>query len=310
MAEVCDCNVSLSNTGRPGCVPIFNVINNLILMPLVDNDGADNGIDLATPLNPVYFSGRVNAVDGSQRWYPLPGMEEVDNPRAESIKKEYSSGRTIKIRNGKRSFTGMIVDKDATPEFNGQLQTVNCVPTGFIAADVDGNGIGNYNADTNFLSPIPIDDGSWDSVWNWVTDSEPQHILVQFDWARNFNDKNLKMVTVTEAGGQDFTKLEGLIDVVFSNVVATFSTLNTVLDAKFIYGTAPNPIIYKGADLVTDWSIFNNTTLATVAIDSVTELPDGTYDFGHAVGISIGDSLTITVTKDGFSGSTDTIVQI
>lgn len=305
MAEVCDCSLSLSNTGRPGCVPIFNVINNLILMPMEDNDGNDNGIDLSLTIDPAYFVGRVNETDASKRWYPLPGMEEVDNPKAESIKKEYSSGRTVKIRDGKRSFTGQIIGKDATPEFNGQLQSVNCVRTGFIAADVDGNGIGDYNATTNFLSPIPIDDGSWDSMWMWVTDSEPTHILVQFDWDRNYDDRNLKMITVAEAGGQDFTKLEGLIDVIFSNEVVSIGGLTAIFDTVFIYGTAPNPTLYKGAILVADWGLFNVSTDTAMTVDSVDENPDGSYTLDFTDIVSTGDVVSITVLKEGFSGTTN-----
>lgn len=308
MAEVCDCNVSLSNTGVPGCVPIQNVISSLILVPMKDNDGDRNGLDLSATFTPAIFAALVNESDDSKRWYPLPEMEEVGVPKGESITQEYSSGKKVKIRQGKREFTGMITGKDASPEYQGQLEAAGCVEFGFFMVDVEGQLIGDYNATDNYLYPVPVDQGSWDPIWNptdGVNNTEA-NILVTFDWDRLYKDKNLKILTPSEAGGQDFTELEGLVDVIFSNIAAVATS--TTFDARFIFGTAQTPKKYVGADQTTDWSIYNNTTLAVVVIDSVTENPDGTYALAHAAGVSSTDEIETSVTRDGFSGKfTETV---
>ena len=80
----CNCNVGLSNTGRPNCVPIFGITSSLILVPIFDNDGVKNGIDLSTTL-PTWAS-LVNQADASKRWFPLPEFENVELPKAEIAK--------------------------------------------------------------------------------------------------------------------------------------------------------------------------------------------------------------------------------
>lgn len=302
MAEVCDCNVSLSNTGQPGCVPIQNVISSLILVPLKDNDNNKNGLDLTQTFTQQDFIDLVNERDDSKRWYPLPAMEEVNTPKAESIMKEYSSGLTKKVRQGKRSFTGMIID-GASPEYLGKLKAAGCVNFGFYMVDIDGQLVGDYNAVDNYLYPIPASKGSWDPVLNLEdgVNNEPQHIMVMFDWDRLYKDENMKILTPSEVGGFLFTDLEGLVDVVFTNTAAT--TTNTTFDADFIFGTAQTPRSYVGADDTTDWEVYNATTLAAVTVDSVTEASAGTYDLAHAVGVSSSDVLEVTVTRDGFSGT-------
>jgi hypothetical protein len=302
MAQVCDCNVSLNNTGRPGCVPIFNVVDSIILMRLTADDGTPNGIDLTQTLNEAYFNAFINNADSSKRWYPLPSMEEVDNPKAESITKEFSSGRKVLIRKGKRNFTGEIIGADATPEFNGRLDAVTCAEVGMLLVDVDGNAIGDYNGPgSTFLGPIPIDSDSWDNRYMFPTDSEPQKIMLEFDWARNYNEARLKMLTAAEAG-QDFRKLEGLIDVFAQNLAASEATQAITFDATFLYGTAGNELKYKGADDTADWSIFNRTTLTSITLSGVTENPDGTYLLSCPLASFVAaDELEISVTKDGFS---------
>lgn len=307
MAVICDCNLSLGNTGVPGCVPIQNVISSLILVRMKNNDGDRNGLDLTQTFTPATFTALVNEPDASKRWYPLPEMEEVGVPKDDDITQEYSSGKTVKIRDGKRAFSGMITGKNASPEYVGKLETAGCVDFGFYMVDIEGQLIGDYNSTDNYFYPVPADQGSWSVIWNpadGVNNTEA-NIMVKFNWSRLYKDKNLKILTPTEAGGQDFTELEGLIDVIFSNETAVAAS--TTFDAAFIFGTAQTPKKYIGADQTTDWSIYNETTMATVVIDSVTEssLNTGgeTYELAHAVGVTATDVITVSVTRNGFSGS-------
>lgn len=306
MSKVCDCNVGLSNTGRPGCVPIQGVTSSLILVPLKDNDGNRNGIDLSVPLNAAFFSALVNQLDASKRWFPLPAFEEVDQPKAESLKKEFASGRSIKLRDGKRSFTGWIVGDDASPTFLGKLEDAGCVDFGFYSVDVNGNLIGDFDKALDFLFPIPADNQSWDPRLMLATDGEVNHILLEFDWKLNFSERNMKMLKVAEAG-QDFTELEGLIDVLFDNVVASAATQTIVFDAEFEYGTAPNADKYKGATNITDWIVDDPLGVPLVILTSV-ENTSGNYTITLAAASFIAtDVLDVQVSRDGFSGSTSVI---
>lgn len=294
----CDCLAGLSNTGRPGCVSVFSVTSSMILVPLVANDGTKNGIDLNAPL-PVW-NDLVNEADASKRWFPLPAFENVELPKADSQFEEANSGRMAFLRQGKRSFSGELWSEDSTPTFLGKLQKSRCVDFGIYIVDVNGNLIGS-EAD-GYLYPIPVDNPSWDPKFMFATDSTVQKIMLGFDFDRLFDESTMYMITPDEAG-VDFTTLSGLIDVIFSNVVATTATI--VFDAKFCYGTALNKLPFVGA-LAADFTITNVTTGLPIAINLLAEGPDGTYTITYEVldQPAVNDIVKVEVSKDGYDGET------
>lgn len=299
----CNCNVGLSNTGRPNCVPLFGITSSLILVPIFDNDGVKNGIDLSATL--PTWSNLVNETDASKRWFPLPEFENVELPKADSQFEEANSGRMVFLRQGKRSFSGELWADDSTPTLLGKLQNSRCVDFGVYVVDVNGNLIGSEVG--GYLYPIPVDNQSFDPKFAFATDSTTQKIMLGFDFDRLFDESTMYMISVKEAG-IDFTTLEGLKDVNLIGLVCT--TTVATFSAKLDYGTAVNKIKYVGATATADWSIENITQAVTFAPDSVTENPDGTYVLDYSVGgtASASDVIKVSVVKTGFSGSaTDTI---
>jgi hypothetical protein len=289
----CNCNVGLSNTGRPGCVPIQSVTASLIMVPLKDNAGVLNGIDLTAPL-PVW-NDLVNELDASKRWFPLPLFENVELAKADSQFEEANSGRMAFLRQGKRSFAGELWGEDSTPTLLGKLQAGRCVGFGIYVVDVTGNLIGSKVG--NFLYPIPVDAQSWDPKFMFATDSTVQKIMLGFDFDRLFDESTMYMITAGEAG-IDFNTLSGLIDV---NLNITGSSLGASIDftATFDYGTALNPILFSGAVLA-DFQL-ESATNGIEVITSVTETSTGNYQL--AFGFVAGENYTLTLLKDGFSGS-------
>ena len=265
----CNCNVGLSNTGQPGCVPIQSVTSSLIMVPIKDNSGNLNGIDLSSPL-PVW-NDLINEADASKRWFPLPAFENVELPKADSQFEEANSGRMAFLRQGKRSFAGELWGEDSTPTLLGKLDAGRCVAFGVYVVDVNGNLIGSKS--NGYLYPIPVDEQSWDPRFMFATDSTVQKIMLGFDFDRLFNDSTMYMITATEAG-QDFNQLSGLIDVNIE-FVGTPTTTDIVFKAFFDYGTALNPIVLQGA--AADFTLYDITVAASVTIDAINEAPDGTY---------------------------------
>lgn len=294
MAIGCNCNVGLSNTGRPNCVPLFSVVSSMIAVPLTANDGTRNGIDLNATL--PTWDDLVNEADASKRWFPIPAFENVELPKADSQFEEANSGRMVFLRQGKRSFSGELWADDSTPTFLGKLQANRCVDFGVYIVDVNGNLIGSEEG--GFLYPIPVDNPSWDPRFMFATDSTTQKIMLGFDFDRLFDESTMYMITPAEAS-INFTTLKGLIDV---NLVASAPTINdVVVDCTFDYGTALNKITFKGA-VVGDFLAFNNTTALAVALASAVEGPDGTYLLVFSAAQTLGDSITISVNKTGFIG--------
>jgi hypothetical protein len=270
------------------------VTSKLILVPLQDNAGAYNRIDLQAAL-PVW-ANLINETDESQRWYPLPTFENVELPKADTIFEEANSGRMAYLRQGKRSFTGELWAYDSTPQFLGKLSSGRCVDFGIYVVDINGSLIGSKVG--NYLYPIPVDNQSWDPKLMFATDSTIQKIMLGFDWNRYFDESTLWMITADEAS-QNFNDLKGLLDVNLINPVQVANT-SIQVDATFDYGTALNPLKFKGAVLA-DFDLYDNTNAAPFTITAVSEPTDGTYILLSA--LVTGDSYTLSVTKAGFTGS-------
>jgi len=239
-------------------------------VPLQDNAGAYNRIDLTTLPT---WSALINDTDPSQRWYPLPAFENVELPKADTVFEEANSGRMAYLRQGKRSFTGELWAYDSTPQFLGKLSSGRCVEFGVYVVDINGSLIGSKVG--NFLYPIPVDNQSWDPKLMFATDSTVQKIMLGFDW------------------------LKGLLDVNLINPVQVANT-SIQVDATFDYGTAINPLKFKGA-ILADFSLYDNTNSTVFTITAVSEPNDGEYII--LASFVTGDSYTLSVTKAGFTGS-------
>lgn len=296
MSVGCNCNVGLSNTGRPGCVPLQSVTSKLIMVPLTANDGTLNGIDLSAAL--PTWSDLINEADSSKRWFPLPEFENVELPKADSQFEEANSGRMAFLRQGKRSFAGELWSDDSTPTLLGKLTAGRCVQFGVYIVDVNGNLIGSKS--NGFLYPIPVDEQSWDPKFMFATDSTVQKIMLGFDFYRLFDESTMYMITVTEAG-INFNDLSGLIDVNLTEV-SQVTTVSITVNASFDYGTALNPILFQGATNTADWSLYNVTTSTLIGVPAgVTEVFPGVYLVDYA--FDANEDYTLSVVKDGFIGT-------
>jgi hypothetical protein len=290
MALGCNCNLGLSNTGKPGCLPIQSVTSGLIMVPLNAADGTANFIDLDAAL--PTWADLINEADSSKRWFPLQGFENVELPKADTIFEEANSGRMVYIRQGKRSFTGELWGE--TPNFYGKLSNNRCVDFGVYIVDVNGNLIGSKVGDG--LYPIPVDNQSFNPTYMFATDTTTSKVMVAFDFDRLFDESTMYMITPTEAG-QNFNDLDGLLDVNFTdNTVTAGSLVSTlVLD----YGTALNPIQFTGA-APADFALTVNGV--STALTTVLEGPAGTYTFTFPA--TTGDDCVISVDKPGYDGET------
>lgn len=295
MSLGCNCDMGLSNSGVPTCVPIQSVTSTLIMVPLKSNAGVDNAIDLSVAV--PTWSTLVNQSDASQRWFPLPQFENVELPKADSQFEEANSGRKAFLRQGVRSFSGELWADDSSPTLLSKLQNNRCVEFGVYIVDVNGNLVGSKVGDK--LYPIAVDNPSFDPKYMFATDSTISKIMVGFDFYRLFDEGTMYMITPEEAG-INFNDLEGLIDVNFADLTQVANT-SVTFNAEFDYGTAYNPIKLKGL-VASDFALYNNTTSTSETIASATEnLPlEGNYTVNFA--FVSAESYTLSISKDGYDG--------
>ena len=129
--------------------------------------------------------------------------------------------------------------------------------------------------------------------------------MLLFEFYRLFDESTMKMITAEEAS-LDFNSLEGLLDVELT--VASATTTAITVSANLDYGTAYNPILYKGATLPADWKLDNLDAGTVVTIDAVTEPTDGNYVIDYtSAGLASSVNLKLSVAKTGFEGFVNTI---
>lgn len=305
MAQICNCEVGLSNTGLPNCSPIADVTKRLILVPIYANDGTRNEYEVATTtFNQTFFDARVNDTDASKRWFPLTDVENIEDVRADAILETLNSGKNIFVQQGIRSFTGLIIKQ--SPEYLSKLEAATCVKFGALIIDKQGNLIGNGASKEGYLRPIQIDNNTWYPRLIKATDTEVQKIQLGFEWDINEKDSNIRMVSANDIS-IDLFDLRGLLDV-YGVDVASVSTTGFTITLETFYGSMKNKIEVLGL-VDTDFVLYNVTDALPVTILTATESPDGTYAFTFASQTS-ADVLQLSIDKNGYDSTELETVEI
>jgi hypothetical protein len=300
----CDCNVTLGNSGVPGCQAIAAVTRKLIIVPTYADDGTKNRILKTDTLNQAFFDALVDNTDASKRYYPTVVLDNVEDVRADSIQETLNSGENTKIQDGIRSFSGF--GQAVSTVYLSKIQNWACVDISAYAVDRQGNLIGKDSADGLAIEPISINQNTWDPQAIKATDTTKQKISHKFEWSSAESDGDLRQINSADLGGADLLSLSGLLDVttVISAITATTFTATLTLD----YGSymANNPV--KGW-VVGDFS-FDETSPSpgSVIISSVTEgVPaDGVYAFVVPI-MASPEIYALTASKAGFD-FTSTVV--
>ena len=274
----CTCDVSLLNTGRPGCMPVQGVSLKLILVALQQADGTLNRIDLTTTLDASFVSALINNTDANQRWFPVGNFKNVTNERPDPITEEFEDGEIVKIRDGAKAFNGVIINQ--TPDLKRKLDSWGCTTFGAYVVTKSGQLIGDGSVD-GYLAPIPIASGTWDMRYIETTDTTVPKLQASFQWQTTFDDANLRMLNASDFTSVDLTTIEGLIDL-FYDILDTPTPTDTgfTVDITTDYGSPVRRLGIAGLDLPTDFEVIGSSS-GTTAIATATE--DATVKGRYAI---------------------------
>jgi hypothetical protein len=280
MAASCDCNVTLSNTGTPGCMPIQDVAKRLILVPMVDASNVKNRIEIASIPTNTEIIALLNQADDKKRFYPLPEMENVTNERGDPISEDFPSGKNVKIRDGVKTFAGQMLSLSG--DYAKQINGFGCSNIGAYIVDAQGNLIGD-GSDADYLAPLSLDQETWDVRTMDTTDTTIAKIQLGFQWSISVKDSDVRMLLASDfATDVDWLSYNGLLDL--SGTVPTSPAVTaTTFDMKITngFGSLKNPGTAKG--LVLASFALNQLTSSTgvISITSVTEstVTPGLYSF-------------------------------
>lgn len=285
------------NTGAPNCLDIIKVARMVVLVPLYASDGSKNYI---TPANSILKSGwtsKFDNADPSARFYPTPVVDNVSDTREDSVYETLDSGQKNFIRPGIRTFKGFWIQ--TKPEYLAKVEKwqTNGDVFGVYFVDKENNVIGNSCSDGN-IYPIPVAKGSLSFKYEKSDNKAISKIMIQFDIDQSSGDDLLTVVAYSSM--TDITPLQDFyaLYTVTGSAASSITTGHFTMSFTNMYGR-PVPGL-----LAANFSVYNNTTSASVTISSVVESPTGTYKINYASGVSSGDSLTLTPTKAGLDFST------
>ena len=290
--SACNCDVTLSNTGTPNCAPIMGVGVKPIMVPLIADDGTENVITIATYTGTqVEWDARTENLYRSKRYYPLPEFKNVEDVKGDTIFESFNDTSNLFVQEGTRTYTGILPNE--TPNLLGNLKNAKCTKFGLFIVDDGGNLIGNISDDGLSLEPIPVDQNTWNPILIKTTDTTVQKIQLSFEFSRFAKDEDLRVIKSSDSA-INLLDLDGLVDLAatFDTIVATGA--NAVVN--YDRGEAAK-VAFTGAEA--DLTLYNETTLAVVALSSAVETPPGTYALVF-VAQTAGDILQLSVIKDGF----------
>lgn len=309
MSALCSCGVSLQNTGTPNCIPVFGVTKQLILVPLIANDGTENSIDPTDTLNSAYVTALINQADDSKRWYPVGPLKNVAGERADALMETFEDGSKVFIRQGVRSFTGLVLK--GGPELLNQLNSNRCSSFGAFMIDSNGSLYGKVKNDDGMLYPVEIQADSFYNKLMFTTDTTIQKIMISFEFGIDERDEDLRMILSSSFTGVNLANVRGLINA-YVSVVSTGQT-SMVVDVYNKYGDFINGSPVEGL-LIADFAssvtetgskIRNTTDGADVTLTTVTEstLQAGRYTLAYT-SQTVSDVLQPYIKKNGLDGTT------
>ena len=308
MAAICSCKTGMGNHGQPSCIDTFARDARLMFVQYKSDAGVINSIKSTDTLDQTFWDGKFNNTDISQRFFLTPTINSVVGERAESVKQDVD-GISFNVRQGVRTYDGTFYGGVASPEYQAALETMSCQTVGFFIVDVAGNIIGMENDITGDLDPILIQRNTLDVMYKFPTASEVQSMKILFNYEENESDADLAFV------GKDNISVDMLTQSAMSTVVfsaaTAISTTGFTTTMSFLYGEVFEKAAYEGA-VVGDFTLFNETTAASVTVLTAPESPAGTYALTFAAQTA-ADILTLSYQKatgQGFESKTDLSITI
>lgn len=294
----CSCSGKLGNSGRPNVKP-FGITAAVFLVPILADDGSRNSLDLTSTDLGGDLLAMVNNVDPSKRAYPYHNLINVTFNEADPTYETVDNGERFKIKDGVKT-----VAYDVYNVSNQYYDKVSgaCVEFGMYAVDTCGNLKGEKDGDN--LYPRVVNQGSFNSMYVDATSEAKAKVHFEMDYSILSNDGDQWMIPFSEFGSYNALQLKGMIDVYFELVEVTDST-TFVVDAQFGYGSAVDPLPWRGG-LTADFSLYNETDEADVALDSVTEDPNvpGRYTIVTTAAVDATDNTTV----DCFRAATGNLI--
>lgn len=265
----CGCSTDLKNTGTPNGYKTFGVVVSKIIVPLMDNTGALNYIDLTLNDLGAELLAKINHADKSKRFYPYTNIHTVTKNQAEATFEEADNGEREKIKDGIKQNSFEMWSKGN--HFFSKVVN-GCVPFGEYEVDECGNLRGVLKGTK--LYPRKVNHKSVSKMFMDKTNSTAEKIVITYDYGYLTSDASLWIIERENLNDIEPFELQGMLDVVFSNVSApTISTISVKLNLE--YGNALEKIKVLNA-IASNFTVKNKATGVANVVTGITAV-ENTY---------------------------------
>lgn len=297
---VCSCESGIFNSGLPSCVGSFGKIVKLIFVAQTANDGTDNFIPCNTVVDAAYVTAKLNEADPSKRWYPSDDLVGVVQETADNVT-EAIGGINYNVEAGASTFLGQFIGKaSSNPQYLQFLKSLECGTLMYFAVDVNGNLVGELIGTA--LYGFRIQPNTVSSKFIFGTDTTIAKNQVAFTLSPLVLQERISVLLKNDGLTADLLGAKGLLDVVLS-APGTPVTLDWLeVTAKLLWkksGCTSIDYVGSSSEDVSDWELYNYSTLASITITSVEYLGDAQYKLNFAAQTS-GDEIGVKLSKNGF----------
>jgi hypothetical protein len=302
MGKVCKCDQGMLNTGT-ACTVNGSVILLSLFFSKYDSNNELAGIDFdAVAVNGVipkaFIDGKLNAANPKDRWYPIGNFKNVENVRAEAVTESFNDGDVAKIKDGIKTFAGVLPKKN--PKYKAILDSFACNDE-LVVVHVDVNGtIVGQSFDGNFVQGLDVNNESFDPNYVETTDTTIVKVSLNYSYKQNTDDGNLYFITA-DGTETDMTSVRGLKDVdLLEEVAATTTELS--VEAVLSYNASANNKLTLSDLVVGDFTLINKTqggTPVAFTLDDI-DAAQGIYKLEYTTGVAANDELIVGATKAGY----------
>lgn len=269
---------------------VFGKARKIMFVPLLDDDGVTNKIDLTSDLDETYFDGLKSKADYSQRYQFTPTIDNIIPNIEDDASESLAFGRTIFTRDGRIGYEVHWNADLADSVFLRALDSMKCGKWGFYFVD-KCSSLAGYKCGTN-LEPVPISEGTI-SVKRMETDPNTSDYIRLIFQIEPTGSNDYDILLGEELDEVNLLEYDGLYSGELASKTSgstTGLTVNLELESSSVTSTP-----YQGADTVGNWTMINNTAAATVTLTSVVEnaVTAGEYTFVFPAQTA-ADSVTLT----------------
>ena len=267
MGVFCACSTDgiNGNTGTSNAILQLKRPECYYLVAKFADDGTKNVINasdfVAGVLPASFITEKINHIDPSKRWYPLPELRSVTNERADPESQSFDGGQNSQITaDGLRTVSALVLGVNA--KYKKNLDRLSCdYGLAFFEVDECGALGGEENATkATIFEPHPIGKKTFYTKLMKASGSDAQTLSVTFEYDSRADDAN-ECIIPASALGLDLCDQNGLL-----NLLATISAESTTgftAVLRLEYAGFPNGKAQTGL-LPADFTLFNETTQLAV----------------------------------------------